>query len=335
MATGKKRQKSKSIEYLRFQFAISNFIFLISLSLCLPSSQGNAATPVRPRGCLAIAKVTSSPKSSDLGRTLCKQQDFELPAKTEAVCRESLLVIAARTAKDLDLCDVPLKRYAPCDPTNPNDKRPCEILGRGSLNAKRPLLIAPYGGVLLPQATDFLWKGVDGADRYRIVLDSDRGRIKQVTNDTKAQLELHEGTVSIVTQAMKGDQVLSSSVRTFDVLSQVTAKAIARKLKQIDDFSSPPSEKNLIKVAILNHDELLNESIGLLENKVDRDKSTILTRVLADLYLRVGMLYQSRSQYKEAISLAEVHNDTSELKKAEEGYNLVSSILSNYLKPRS
>lgn len=335
MAQGKTRQNPKSKGFMRLQYVILSLLLPLLFGFGLSSLKVRPALAKPSKRCNVIAKVIDSPHSGDIGRALCQGDAFAFSSKTRVACIETLLVVVVRTDKDLELCNVPQKRFVSCDPTNPEDTRTCEAIGRGSLSANRPLLIAPLGSVLLPQATELNWKAVEGADHYRIVVDGDHIHTKQTTNDTKMRLQLPEGNVSIIIQAIKREQVLSSSVKTFDVISDDKAKTIAFKLKQIEGFSSPPSEKSLIKVAILNQSELLNESILLLGSKLKYDKSTILIRVLADLYLKTGMLHKSQMQYKEAMRLAEMSNDRHELKKAEEGYKLVSAILFKSLIPRS
>lgn len=335
MAQGKTRQNPKWKGFMRLQYGILSLLIPLLFGIELFSLKVRPALAKTSKRCNVIAKVIDSSNRVDIGRALCQGDAFSLPSQTQVVCIETLLIVVARTEKDLDLCNVPQKRFISCDPTNPKDMRTCEAVGRGSLSANRPILIAPLGNVLLPQATELNWKAVEGTDHYRIVVDGDHIHTKKITSDTKMRFQLHEGNVSIIIQAIKREQVLSSSVKTFDVISKYNAKMLALKLKRIEGFSSPPSEKSLIKVAILNQSELLNESVLLLGSKLEHDKSTKLTRVLADLYLKIGMLYKSQKQYKEAMSLAEISNDKPELQKAEEGYKLVSAILSQSSIPRS
>lgn len=315
-----------------------NKYVLLSLFVLIPFALVSFFKEVKasPRStCRVIARVALTPNPADLLKPLCAGQVIRLPANTKVVCLTSLQIVSVRTNKDLDLCNVANKNpFEVCGLSNPDKNRFCEEPSRSNLDAKRPLLMAPYGIVLRPQPIQLRWRAVENADSYRIVVDGDQNRSKVVTPKTTLQLTLKEGTVSIITQAMKSGQVISSSVKTFDVISAQKSKSLSSNLKQIDNSKAPANEKSLVKVAILNQYELLNDSKEYLEKQAKLSKSTLLSLTLADLYLKLGLYTEARNQYDSAIALAETLNAVIELNRAREGYRMVSGILEK-LEPRS
>jgi hypothetical protein len=316
----------------RNKYAFLSLLMLIPLTLV---SFGGEVKALPRSTCRVIARVAFTPNPADFLKPLCADQAITLPANTKAVCLTNLQIVSVRTTKDLDLCNVAQKPPEFCDPKNPGTAGTCvEEVSRSNLEPKRPLLLAPYGMVLRPQPIRLRWRAVEGADSYRIVVDGDRNRSKVVTPNTTLQLSLQEGTVSIIVQAIKSGQVLSSSVKTFDVISELKSISLSNKLEQINNSKAPNNDKILVKVAIFNDYELLNDSLEYLEKQTKLTKSAFLSLTLADLYLKLGQYTESRNQYDDAIRLAENQNDVVELKRAREGYKTVSRILEK-LEPRA
>jgi tetratricopeptide (TPR) repeat protein len=316
----------------------SKYAFL-SLVMLIPLALGFFGKEVKasPRStCRVVARVAYTSNPADLFKPLCAGQSITLPANTKAVCLSNLQIVPVRTAKDLDLCNVASQNLLEsCDLSNPDKKSLCDGVSRSNLEVNRPVLEAPYGVVLRPQPIELRWRVVDGADAYRVVVDGDRNRSKVITPNTVLQLTLKEGTVSIITQALKSGQVISSSVKTFDVISEQKSYSLFSKLKQIDNSKFPDHEKSLVKVAILNQYELLNDSKEYLEKQIRLSTSTLLSITLANIYLKLGLYTESKNQYKEAISLAEASKDTVELDIARKNYKIISEILEKSLQPRS
>lgn len=286
--------------------------------------------------CRVVARVAYSTNPADLFKPLCAGQNIALPANTKAVCLANLKIISVRTTKDLELCnEVNQSAREACGLIDPSQGRSCEGVSRTTLDASRPLLEAPYGVVLRSQPLLLRWRAVDGADAYRVIVEGDRNRLRVVTATPSLRLTLQKGTVSIIVQALRSAQVISRSVKTFDVISEEKSKSLNSKLKQIDDSKIPDYEKSLVRVAILNQHELLNESKEYLENRVKLSKSPQISIALADLYLRLGLFAESKRQYVQTISLAKTSNNVDELERAREGYRTISIILDESLEPRS
>jgi hypothetical protein len=285
--------------------------------------------------CYEVARVVYASNSHDIGKVLCKNESLNLSDKTVVFCKVSKQLISARSSKDLELCNVSRKLVIPCNPQNPQDRRLCNVNRSSPLDANRPVWTAPYGTVLRPQTIEFTWHPVEGAMSYRVSVNGDNNQIKVNTTNTEVQLPLRGGNISIIVQAMQGEKVIGSTQKTFDVLPFSKSKTIVEKLNQIDKFAAASSEKTAIKLAILNQSELLNDSIILVKNQIAHNETTELARILADLYLQAGMFDESQKEYESAIKLAHMNKDFVELKKAQEGYKIVLSILYQSSLPRS
>ena len=317
----------------RYQYIALGFLMISDLVFGSLWRVTNAS----PRSnCRVVARVAYTTNPADLFKPLCAGQTIALPANTKAVCLTNLQIISILTTKDLDLCNVANKKTLEfCALGNPNKNGSCEGVSRTTLDASRPLLEAPYGVVLRSQPLLLRWRTVDSADAYRVIVEGDRNRLRVVTANPSLRLTLQKGTVSIIVQALRSSQVISRSVKTFDVISEEKSKSLNSKLKQIDDSKIPDYEKSLVRVAILNQHELLNESKEYLENRVKLSKSPQISITLADLYLKLGLFAESKKQYEQTISLAKTSNNVDELERAKEGYRTVSIILNESLEPRS
>jgi hypothetical protein len=243
-------------------------------------------------------------------------------------CLTTRQVIRIKDPKDLVRCDTAPQKLRSC---NPQSRMYCPRVRTGEFSNK-PLLVKPYGVILRSKPVQFTWLEVMGADRYRVVAEGiDSPKMKQFTSSLQTQLNLPAGTVAVVVQGMRGNEVISSTVTTFDVLGNAASSQLAEKLKLIDGFVASPQEKVLLKLSIFESKNLINDAILFLEQNQSLRKSPSLLRSLADLYLEVGQLDVSKTYYESAMSLAKQQNDDAEYIKAQEGERSISTLL---LQPR-
>jgi hypothetical protein len=149
--------------------------------------------------------------------------------------------------------------------------------------ASKPSLVKPYGVILRSQPVRFSWLQVEGADRYRVVVEGvSSPRSVQVTSNLQTYLKLPAGTVAVVVQGMRGNKVISSAVTTFDVLGLEASSQLAQQLRLIDNFSGSSQEKVLLKLSIFASKDLVNDAILFLEQHPSLRQSPILLRSLGN-----------------------------------------------------
>jgi hypothetical protein len=275
--------------------------------------------------CSVIGRVIeTSSMQYPVGKAICENQAIAISSPLTIACLTTRQVIRITDPKDLARCATAPQKLRSC---NPQSRMYCPRL-RTEVLAKKPTLIKPYGVILRSQPVQFSWMQVEGADRYRIVVEGvSSPRKMQLTNNLQTQLKLPAGTVAVVVQGMRGNTVLGSAVTTFDVLGQEVSSQLTQQLRLIDGFAASPQERMLLKLSIFASKDLINDSIVFLEQYQSLNKSPVLLRTLAELYLDVGQLDAAKKNYVSAMAQAKQQDDQAEYSKAKEGHRLVSSLL--------
>lgn len=280
---------------------------------------------VSASSCSVVARVIETNITSfPIGKALCKNQAFAVSSPLTVACLATRQVLRIMDPKDLVRCDTAPQKLRSC---NPQSRMYCPRMRTGEFTNK-PLLVKPYGVILDSKPVQFTWLQVNGADRYRVVTKGvASSKTMQFTSNLETQLNLPAGTIAVAVQGMRGDEVIGSTVTTFDVLGNAASGQLAEKLQIIDGFVASPQEKVLLKLSIFESKNLVNDAILFLEQNQSLRKRPILMRTLADLYLEVGQLDASKKYYESAMALAKQQNDRIEYIKAQEGERTVSTWL--------
>jgi hypothetical protein len=268
--------------------------------------------------------IKTGTSQNPVGKKVCENQPIVVSSPLTVVCLVTQQVIWVTDPKDLARCSKAPQKLRSC---NPQSRVYCSRVRTGEI-ANKPNLVKPYGVVLRSQPVQFSWIGVKGADHYRVVTEGvSIPRTVQFTSDRQIQLKLPTGTIALVVQGMRGNEVIGSSVTTFDVIGIEGSSQLAQQLKLIDGFSGSPEENVLLKLSLFSSKGLVNDAILFLEQHQNLRHSAILLRTLADLYLDVGQLDAAKKNYENAMVLAKQQNNYAEYSKARDGYHAVSSLL--------
>jgi tetratricopeptide (TPR) repeat protein len=281
--------------------------------------------------CDAVATVQSSKDMNFRpGMRLCRNQSFKKPSSPIWVAcidaRKSFWLVGA---EELRNCEVPLNsksslRY--------NEQF---FRARGANEQNKPSIIRPYGRFMMTTRPTLEWLSVSGAKSYSVTI---WGVQRQTFQSVDTKLTPKTGmpvlspgqTYTIIVKAISGGKILSKSISALNILSEFQTKTVKNELQKIDASELNPTEKVYRRLSTLSKNQLLDDSIILLEKQLGvNSKNPKMYRVLAEVYLESGLLYQSKSAYEKAVELANNSNNIAEYKLAKSGLEAVDSMMNS------
>lgn len=279
--------------------------------------------------CNAVATVQfSKDVNFRPGMRLCSNQSFKKPTSPIWIAcidtRKSFWLVGA---EELRNCEVPLNsksrlRY--------NEQF---FRARGANEQNKPSIIRPYGRFMMTTQPTLEWLSVSGAKSYSVTI---WGIQRQTFQSVDPKLTPKSGmpvlspgqTYTIIVKAISDGQTLSKSISALNILSEIQTKTVKNELQMIDGSELNPIEKIYRRLSTLSKNQLLDDSIILLETQLSvNSKDPKMYRVLAETYLESGLLYQSKSAYENAIELANNSNNIAEYKLAKSGLEVVDSLM--------
>jgi hypothetical protein len=299
---------------------------LLTISFLTTGAWLSSAMSVPARTCEVVARVMKATHEVQKGKAMCANQAIKLSTPVQVSCIPTQQLLLVENTDDLMLCKKEPKVERICSYKNREFCTP----GRSEGEANKPVLLQPYGVVILPKPVTFRWTKVTGAERYRVIIEGDNSEpVKLITSNTSLKINPTSGnkTISVIVQASVNNSYVANTVTTFDILSQKTSSEIANYLENTEHFSGSPSEKVLLKLSILTHYGLVDEGISLLSNQISSHSSAQQVRTLANLYLSAGLIKEAKATYEKARSIAFKASDYVEIAKSEERIRLINSWL--------
>ena len=277
-------------------FLFSLFLPFLAVDLLLPqpvrskSKQSDRCTPVMAR------LFTGGDKNFRAGTLLCPE-DLIVPIpgkRPRLLCLNNGRVMAGQTGRVSDLCAGKPQNQIVCDEDG------CSGPGRG--NEGKPSLIRPFGATLIHRRPDLAWMPIKGATHYQVRIKGHQFEQEQTLSGThleypKAWPSLEfKGVYDIDIFAYQGDNVISADRTTVNLLFEKDAFAIQENAFAIKRLPMPLREVAVDLDTLYMSQNLLNESIQLLEDLREKGKSTPrLDEILAKRYLQAGYSDLSKS----------------------------------------
>ncbi|MBD2472822.1 M48 family metallopeptidase [Nostoc sp. FACHB-145] len=189
-----------------------------------------------------------------------------------------------------------------------------------------PIILSPYGSMLLSQRPVFSWHPVKGATSYKVYLTGYNLDWQLETKNTtlpypQDQPELQYGIVYKITiLARKQQQTTSSIPSVVYMLSQSDAQNTLEKIKKVLAMGLPADEAAMLDLdTVYMEKSLLNETIQTMNQRVAAgSQNPTLYRVLGDRYLEAWLPQEATRAYQKAIELAQSSGNAEELKTAKE-----------------
>lgn len=283
--------------------------------------------------CDVVATVQSSKDVNFRpGIRLCRNQSFKRPSSPIWVaCIDTQKSFWLQDLKELQNCEVPL--------TSKSSLRYNEqfFRARGVNGQNKPSIVRPYGRFIMTTRPTLEWLSVSGAKSYSITIWGIQRQTFQSV-DTKLTPEsgmpvLFPGqTYTIIVKAISGGRILSKSISALNILSDSQTKSVNNEFQIIDTSKINPIEKIYRRLSTLTKNQLLDDSIFLLERQLSLNpKDPKMYRVLAEVYLESGLLYKSKNAYEKAIELASNSSNIAEYKLAQNGLETLDSLINEPL----
>ncbi|WP_242063573.1 hypothetical protein [Nostoc sp. FACHB-892] len=193
-----------------------------------------------------------------------------------------------------------------------------------------PTIIYPYVMPTLKPRPEIVWLPVTSATYYKVRFDCYDFSWERVINQTRLAYPSEEKplasgqTCQILVFAYKEDKITGGDPSVISLLPQNEVAQIKDAVNQISKLKLPPDEAALDFDAIFMSRDLLDETIEQLNNVVSvGTKNPTVYRVLGDRYFQAGVLDQAKRQYLKASELVKTSNNSTELRKVQEGLKLV------------
>jgi tetratricopeptide (TPR) repeat protein len=283
--------------------------------------------------CDVVATVQSSKDVNFRpGMRLCRNQSFKKPSSSIWVaCIDTRKSFWLQDLKELQNCEVPL--------TSKSSLRYNEqfFRARGANGQNKPSIMRPYGRFIMTTRPTLEWLSVSGAKSYSITI---WGVQRQTFQSLNTKLTPESGmpalspgqTYTIIVKAISNEKILSKSISALNILSKSQTKSVNDEFQMIDASEINPIEKIYRRLSILTKNQLLDDSIILLERQLSLNpKDPKMYRVLAEVYLESGLLYKSKNAYEKAMELASNLSNIAEYKLAQKGLETVDSLMNESL----
>ncbi|MBD2452467.1 hypothetical protein H6G76_36315 [Nostoc sp. FACHB-152] len=210
----------------------------------------------------------------------------------------------------------------------PNRKGPNEE------NENTPLIIQPYGNVLVNNRPTISWVAVPGATSYTVQVKSYNVNWVKRVNDTTLLYPpekegLHYGSASkIIVIANKDDSAMSADTLVAHLLPEPEVTRINQALEAVNSLNLPPDEVFVDLDVIYMSEGVLNETIETLKAQVAAgSQNPTLYRILGDRYVEGWLPQQASRAYSKAVGLAAVQGKSDEEAIAKERLKLLNSAI--------
>ncbi|MBD2472610.1 lipopolysaccharide assembly protein LapB [Nostoc sp. FACHB-145] len=242
----------------------------------------------------------STGKIIDLSSGIVSYDKCKKPYLTDSVCRIDSRNFCARTRK-----------------------------GGGTEN-NDPIIIYPYHIPTLKPRPEVVWTPVTGATSYSVRFHCHEFSWGRNINQTKLAYPPEEKALpsgsacQIIVFAYKNDNLTSADQSVVLLLSEEEIKQIVDAVEKISKLNLPPDEAALDMDTVFIARNLFDETLEKLNNVATRGtRNPTIYRVLGDRYFQAGLLDQAKPQYLKALELLKTINNPTELKKVQEGLEVI------------
>ncbi|WP_235116459.1 tetratricopeptide repeat protein [Desmonostoc muscorum] len=224
-------------------------------------------------------------------------------------------------------CAKPSLSNSTCNSMNVEN---CLIRKGGTPQAEEPTIIYPYTSSILNSRPDIAWQPVNGATYYKVRLSGYEFEWEKIVNQTKltyppSEKELQfDQAFKITVIAYKNDSPLAADTFVVNLFSQSEIKQVLDTVEQIKSLDLPEDETALDLDAVYMSRGFLDESIEeLTKAATTNSKNPTLYRVLGERYFEAGLPNEAKRQFVISAQLANNTNNSTELKKVEQGLRLI------------
>jgi len=310
--------------FVRNGVAVSSLL-LLTLQCSTAWSQSKA---VDKGSCVnSIARIYSDgDRYLSKGSLLCPGDRIhpkEIGGKVEILCFLNRKILQLPSGSISDTA-------SKCREATPGTEKKCtfqtpqncpKFKGPGEVEENEPIILSPYGSMLLQQRPVFSWYPVPGATSYKVYLIGYNLEWQVETSDTTLpyppnQPELQYGIVyKITVLARIGEEITSSAPSVVYMLSPSKVRDTLEKIEKVKALGLPPDEEAYLDLdTVYMERKLLNDTIQTMNQRVGAgSKNPTLYRVLGDRYLEAWLVPEAKRAYKKAIELAQSSGNTSEL----------------------
>jgi hypothetical protein len=257
------------------------------------------------------------------GDRVCRNQAIASPTRVRVACTTVRRVLWIENTADLSQCEQPLPLLRRCaiSPTVA-----CAPM-RSELSQNKPLLLRPYGEILLSPPTAIEWAPVTGADRYAVTILGDKTWTLSSAQPHLTLLALSKsGSLQFVIEAFNQDRLLGSSTTTFNLLGAAQAKQVYADLAWVDQLPVTPEEKDTLRESIFSEAGLLENAIALAKRQAQAQPTNpVALRQLGDLMLEAGWLEDANAVYQKARAIATKIQNQAEIERSESGLRSVAT----------
>ncbi len=205
-------------------------------------------------------------------------------------------------------------------------KRNCSRTKRQTTNAQKPIITNPYGNIILNRRPLISWLPTPNSNSYTVVLKGNGVSWSEETTKTELpypqnQPPLQYGNVyklDIITN--QDDSPTAARSTVLIVLSKQERQQIKNTIQQVQALNLTPDEEARDLVAVYMSQNLLTESINVLNQRINSGTNNpTLYRLLGDLYLQAGFSQKAKPMYLKARILARGNTNRVEQNLAQQG----------------
>lgn len=187
-----------------------------------------------------------------------------------------------------------------------------------------------YQTLLLSENPLLVWPSVSGVDRYRVQIKAGEQVIweeivKGTSFEYKCEPMVHKFFYDLVIEAVTEDEPAVYQLK-MRLVNPVTADFVSQQVAAIEGESVSEEARSLMLVDFyLEEQESVNsgflwDAARSLENLVQTgNQTTVVHRLLGDIYLRLGWQKEAKEFYQRVVLLAEAENNLSETAAAQVG----------------
>ncbi|MCC5640157.1 tetratricopeptide repeat protein [Nostoc sp. CHAB 5844] len=188
-------------------------------------------------------------------------------------------------------------------------------------NKNTPIVLSPYGNVLLDRRPIFSWYPVPGATSYKVYLTAYNLDWQAATSNTRlpypqGQQELQYGIAyKFSVLVLQGEEVVGSASSVIYVPPENQVQDILEKVKKVNALALPADEAAYLDLdTVYMSKGLLNETIENMNARIaNGSQNPTLYRVLGDRYLQAWLPQEAKRAYTKAIELAQSSGNISEM----------------------
>jgi hypothetical protein len=281
--------------------------------------------------CEAIGRILNrGDRRLSRGSLVCKGQKLEVlnGRYVNLVCFSSGEVLKLSSGViTADKCAKPSLSNSTCNSMNVEI---CLIRKGGTGEGEEPTIIYPYTSSILNSRPEIAWRPVTSATYYKVKLSGYEFEWQKIVNQTKLTYPIDEKELQfnqafkITVIAYKNDSPLAADTFVVNLFSQGEIKQVLDTVEQIKSLDLPEDETALDLDAVYMSRGFLGESIEALTKAATKNsKNPTLYRVLGERYFEAGLPNEAKRQFMISAQLANNTNNSTELKKVEQGLRLI------------